>query len=336
MTEAWLLIIWLACFSGVAVLSVAEVAIIRVRRSEVVVEADAGRAGAARLLGLIDDLPVVLNTILLVVLFLQVLIATIGGVLAQRWFGSAGISVAAIATTGVLFLYAEAIPKTMAVHRPHRMALLVTQAISLLVRAMKPVVRVLVWLADKQTPGTGAALRGFSEEELRALAREAAETGMIADEDAALVDRSFEFGDRSVGEVMVGRDEISAVDAGQTVAEALTIAIAVGHRRLPVRGGGLDQFVGVVRLRDLAAVAGRAPETRVEAVLSPALRCTPDLPISDLLHQMQRSGGRLAIVVDADDHTLGLATIEDVVAELVGEIAEDDPAPDDTSATGER
>ncbi|MEL7158213.1 MAG: CNNM domain-containing protein [Actinomycetota bacterium] len=322
MTEATLLVAWFACFVGVALLSVAEVAIIRVRRGVVLVDADAGRARARRLLALIDDLPVVLNTIFLVVLFLQVSIATIGGYLAQRWFGNTGVTAATVVTTAFLFLYAEAIPKTMAVKHPQRMALRVTRAVSVLVRALGPVVGVLVWLADKQTPGTSAAVTGFSERELRALTQEAAASGVIDDQDAALVDRSFEFGDRSVGEVMVARDAIAAVDVDQTVAEALAVAVDLGHRRLPVCDGGIDHVVGLVSWRALAALARTAPETQLAAMVSPVLTCGPDLPISELLQRMQRSGGRLAIVVGAGGLTVGLATIEDLVAELVGEIAD--------------
>lgn len=331
MTDLGLVVAWFACFGCVAFLSVAEVALVRVRHSEIVVDADNGQAGATQLLGLLDDLPRTLNTILLLVLFLQVSMATIGGFLAQRWFGSVGVTAAAVLTTAILFLYAEAIPKTMAVRRPYRMAQVVRGVVSLLVRVLRPLVQGLVWLTDKQTPGVDAAPSGFSERELRVLARQSAACGLIDEEDAVLVDRSFEFGDRSVGEIMVDRHDIVAVGVGQSVAEALRIAIASGHRRLPVCGDTAHHFVGAVRLRDLAAAADEAADTPVGEVLSLSLQCRPDLPIAVLLRRMQETGGRLAIVVDGDGACLGLATIEDVVAELVGEIAEDESAGPDVS-----
>lgn len=317
------------CFVGVAGLAVAEVAVLRVRRSRVTVEAGED-AGARRLLHLLDDLPVTLNSILLLALLLQVSTATIGGYLAQRWFGGVGVTAATIVITAVLFLYAEAIPKTMAIRSPLRMAHLVTPVLTPLVGSFRPLVRFLVWLADKQTPGTGAQVSAFSEEELRTLAREAAEAGVIEEADARLVGRSFEFGDRRVGEIMVQRGDIVSVGGGQGLAEALATALESGHSRLPVRGDSLDDVIGVVHLRDIAGALHAGTKVPLASVASPPLRTGPDRPIAPLLRHMQADNQWLAIVEDDRGRTIGLVTVEDVVAELVGEIAEDeddDPAP---------
>jgi CBS domain containing-hemolysin-like protein len=338
------------CFVGVAGLAVAEVAVLRVRRSRVTVAAGED-AGARRLLHLLDDLPVTLNSILLLALLLQVSTATIGGYLAQRWFGGVGVTAATVVITAVLFLYAEAIPKTMAIRSPLRMARLVTPVLTPLVGSFRPLVRFLVWLADEQTPGVGAQVSAFSEEELRTLAREAAEAGVIEEADARLVDRSFEFGDRRVGEIMVEREAIVSVGADQGLADALATALQSGHSRLPILGDGLDDVIGVVRLRDVAMALQTEPGTGIEigtetramapvaSVATPPLRTGPGRPIAPLLRRMQADNQWLAIVEDDRGRTIGLITVEDVVAELVGEIAEDrdegpDGDPDDDEAAG--
>lgn len=313
-----------ACFGGVAGLAVAEVAVLRVRRSRVAVAAEGADTRAGRLLRLLDDLPLTFNSILLLALLLQVSTATIGGFLAQRWFGSVGVTLATVVITAVLFLYAEAIPKTMAIRSPLTMARLATPFLVPLVGAFRPLVRLLVWLADKQTPGVGAQLSAFSEEELRALARESAEAGVIEEADARLVDRSFEFGDRRVGEIMVDRASIAFVDADRSLAETLEVALASGHSRLPVCGHGLDEVVGVIRLRDVAAALRTTGDASPASVAVPPLRTGPDRPIASLLRHMQANRQWLAIVQDDDHRTLGLVTVEDVVAELVGEIDEEE------------
>lgn len=319
----WVLVLaFVLCFAGAATLSVAEVSIIRVRRSEVLVDASR-RSSARQLLVLLDDLPVVLNSVLLLVLLFQVCTATIGGFLAGRWFGGVGVTVATFAITAVLFLYAEAVPKTLAVRSPKRMALRLTPLLRAVVRVLRPFVAVLVRLADLQSPGSTVSLGALSEEEIRALARESAAAGEIGAHDVVLVDRSFEFNDRSVGEVMVDRGSIQAVEATEPVATALNRAFTVGHRRLPIYERDLDDVLGVVRLRDLAAVAREAPDTPVRDLAAAVLRCRADDPISELLKQMQRAGSWMAIVTDTSDRTVGLATVEDVVAELVGEIADE-------------
>ena len=294
-------------FLGAAGTAVAEVSLLRVRRSQVAVAADEGDSGARRLLSLIDDLPIVLPTVLLMALLLQVSAATAAGFLAQRWFGDVGVTAATVATTVVLFLYAEAIPKTMAIRTPERMARLVTPVVAGVVVVARPAVRFLVWLADKQTPGSDDA-------------------GVIGESDAELLERSFEFNDRRVAEVMVDRADIAWASATTTLRSARELAVAAGHRRLPVCRAGIDDVVGVARFRDVVAAATDEPDAPLSSVTTDVLRCPPDQLISSLVTRMQDRGRWLAIVTDPAGRTLGLVTIEDLVAELVGEISDEAPA----------
>jgi CBS domain containing-hemolysin-like protein len=314
-----------ACFIGVAVLAVAEVSIIRVRRSAVIASADSNQRRSTELIALLDDLPIVLNSILFFVLLLQVTSATVGAFLAERWFGGYGLPVASVALTLALFVYAEAIPKTLAVRDPYRMAMRVTPLVSVLSASLRPIVAVLLRLADLQSPGEGATLGVFTEEEIVSVAQEAADAGEIEADDAELVARSFEFNDRSVADVMVHRDRIVHVSGDVSASDALTTAIAAGHRRLPVTRHSLDQVIGTVRLRDLAAQIDQQPEVPVASLTGSVLRCRPEDRLSELLGKMQVSGSFVAIVADSTGRTLGLATIEDIVAELVGEIADEIP-----------
>ncbi len=319
-----LLILLVCCFLGATGLSVAEVSLLRVRRSQAAVGVEEGDPAARRLLGLLDDLPIVLHAVLLLALLLQVSTATASGLLAQRWLGDLGITVAAVATTVLLFVYAEAVPKTMAMRSPYRMARLAAGPVAALVAAIRPLVRFLVWLADRQMPGPPVAPAELVDEaEFRSLARQSADAGVIDDGDAELVARSFEFNDRRVGDVMVARTDIASCPATATLTEASELAVSAGHRRLPVCGDGIDDVIGVARFRDVVAAATETPTASLVDIASPVLRCGPDLLISRLVTRMQERRRWLAIVVDPSGRTLGLVTIEDLVAELVGEISED-------------
>ena len=319
-SEVALLVGLMACFVGAACLSAAEVSLLRLRRSWFVVEAGKGGRRAKRLLKLVDELPLLFNSILLMALLMQVSAATIGGVLAARWFGGLGATLAAVMITATLFVYAEAIPKAKALQDPHRVALTVTPGLALLVPAMRPLVSALVWLTNLHIGPTPVTLGPLTEEEILLLAHESAAAGEIGAGDAALVHRSFEFNDRCAGDVMVVADDIVAVRTGTPIAEALRIAIEAGHRRLPVYGRSIDDVIGAVRLRDLAA----APVgTELSTLVADVVRCPADRSISQLLTQMQREQCWLAIVTDARHRTVGLVTVEDVVAELVGEIADE-------------
>lgn len=306
------------------VLALAEASLLHVRHSAVAVEAEAGDAHAIVLLGLLDDLPRVINAVLLSVLLAQVTAAAIAGALAANWFGGVGVTVATFVVTLVLFIYGEAIPKTLAVRQPLTWGRRLAQPIRWLAIVLRPFVSVLVRLADLQLPGRGIATPvAVSEQELRHLADEAADAGHIEESDAELIDRAFTLGDLSVGEILVPREKVVAVSADTAVEEAMQLSIAAGHRRLPVYRGDLDTALGIVRLRDLVAAVTDDPEMPVGTRTREALEVAPDSLVIDTLRAMQESGRHLAVVTDKAGRTVGIVTIEDAVEELVGAIDAD-------------
>jgi putative hemolysin len=318
--EAVLLVALLAI---VFVLGAAEAALLHVRRSAVIVEANRGDPRAAQLLRLLDDLPTVMNAVLLAVLLVQLTAATVAGVLARRWFGGIGLTVATIVLTAVLFVYGEAIPKTLAVRRPLRVARWATTPVRWLSVVLRPVVSGLVRLADAQLPGeVGQGASSITEDELRHLADEAASAGQIELSEAELIARSFALGDTHVAQLLVPRVDIVAVEGGTPVRDALDTAVGAGHRRLPVYERDIDEITGFVRLRDLARVVTTDPAGPVRAHAREVLAVPESRRVLDLLREMQGSGVHLAVVVDEYGGTAGIVTIEDVVEELVGSIEE--------------
>ncbi len=308
-------------------LGAAEAALLRVPHSQVAVAAEEGDHAAARVLRLIEDLPLVMNTVLLVVLLAQIGAATVMGVLVERHFGSAGVTIASVVLTLVLFIYAEAIPKTIAVRHPLRVAQLMASIVGWLVKLLRPVIRLLVAFADLQAPGHGIAGRlGISEKELRFLAGEAATAGKIDRSDHELIEKGFELGDLAAGEIIVPRVDIASVAADTPIREALDLAVAAGHRRLPVHQGDLDTVVGVVRIRDLASAVAAGSTQSVDELTRPVLTVPETKRVIELLREMQATGQHLAIVIDEHGGTSGLVTIEDVVEELMGPVADEGKA----------
>ncbi len=318
------------------VLGAAETSLLRVRRTRVKLLAADGHRRAARLLGLLDDLPRVLNAVLLAVLLVQIGAATVAGVLSQRWFGNLGVTIGSVVLTAVLFVYGEAIPKTYAVRYPLVTAQTLAWPVWVLATALRPLVSILVKFADLQAPGTGiAGPAAVSEAELRALAAEAEEAGEIEASDRELIERAFRLGDRHVGEIVVPRIDIVGVPRDAAVGEAIEIALGAGHRRLPVYGSDLDDIVGVVRLRDLAAAVAAGEPGSVADLTSEVLVTPESKRVVDLLGEMQSKGLHLAVVVDEHGGTAGIVTIEDAVEQLVGDVADEgEPAAADIRRVG--
>ncbi|MCL1600650.1 MAG: hemolysin family protein [Actinomycetia bacterium] len=328
-TDIWLLTALLVLIGVAAMLGASEAALLRVRRVRLQIESDAGDSRATTMLALLDDLPRVLNTVLLVVLLVQIAAATVSGVLAARLFGSLGVTIASFVLTFVLFVYSEAIPKTYAVRHPESVARASAPLLRFLAWILKPIVSILVWFADLQAPGTGIVdPTGPTEDELRRLTSEAAATGAIERSDHVLVDRAFELGDLRVDDVYVPRLDIVAVPDTASVRTALDLAISSGHRRLPTYERDIDSIIGVVRLRDLARVGIDQPEKPVSKVAVEPLIVPESRKVVDLLGDMRDKAIHFAVVVDEFGGTAGIVTIEDIVERLVGPIT-----PTGTSAS---
>lgn len=310
-----------------AFLAAAETALLRVPRVRLEVAAERGDRAAARLLSLERDLPRVLNAVLLSVLLVQVGAATIAGVVAERHFGNTGVTIASVLLTVVMFVYTEAIPKTLAVRHPVAIARFVALPVAALAFVTKPLVAVLLFLADLQAPGKGIASETtVTEAELRRLAADAAAAGEIASADLELIERSFAIGDTPIAAVAVPRPDVVAIPLETPLEEALERALRSGHRRLPVYRGDLDNVTGVVRLRDLAAAEAAGFPSTLAELQHPVLTVAETRPVLDVLRDMQATGRHLAVVIDEHGGTAGIATVEDAVEQLVGDIDEAAPS----------
>lgn len=327
-TDVSLLILLVLALAAAVFLAAAEASLLRVsevRAHSLAEEEDT--PAAARLRSLLTRLPEVLNLILLLALMAQIGAAAITGFLAQRWFGNLGVTLASVLLTIVLFIYGEAIPKTFAIRHAARTALWVSGPVAAVERLLRPVVSLLVWVADLQLPGKGIEMAPtVTETELRLLARRAAQEGEITGDDRTLIERVFVFGDRRAHDIMIPRPDIVAVEASAGLEEAIETALRAGHSRLPIYQENLENILGVVKLRDLIA-ARDTDGVSVTDLASVPLLVPESKTASALLEEMQATRTHLAIVVDEYGVTTGLVTIEDVAEELLGTISDDPDAP---------
>lgn len=323
-----LLLLLIFLLLGAVFLAAAEASLLRVNEARARSAADSGGRKEKRVLHLVERLPEILNLILLLALLSQIGSATVTGILAQRWFGSVAVTIASIVLTIFLYIYGEAIPKTFAVRHSMRTAMFVAAPIAALERLFRPIVGVLVWVADIQMPGKGITTSSaVTEDELRLLAVEAADEGEITEGDRVLIDRVFRFGDRRADDIMVPRPDVVAIDVDTPIDDAIEVALDAGHRRLPIFSEDLENITGVVRLRDLISARGDDPSDLVSIAFE-ALVVPESKRVSELLKDMQDGTSTMAVVVDEYGVTVGIVTIEDVAEELLGSISEEESLPD--------
>jgi CBS domain containing-hemolysin-like protein len=312
-------------FGFSVVISAAETAFLRMPAVRVQALAAAGSRRAVRLAALTHRLSEVLNAILLAALLAQIGAATVAGLLADRWFGPLGVTIASAILTFILFIYAEAIPKTFAVRHPDKVAIALAFPLAGIELLLRPLVKVLVSVADLQMPGkTVVASPTVTEDELRMLASRAAVEGQITSTDLELIERAFRFGDRHVDGIMVPRPDIVAVEEDTSVREALDVALEAGHRRLPVFKETMESITGLVLVRDMMRIPeARRDQVTVGVLMDPPLVVPESKRILDLLTDMQSSGTHFAVVVDEYGGTAGMVTIEDIAEEMLGSISEE-------------
>jgi len=156
---------------------------------------------------------------------------------------------------------------------------------------------------------------------------DAQKRGLIESDLSHLTDNDFELGDTLVRELMVPRTEMVWVERDKTLRQALSLALRSGYSRIPVAGDDLDNIIGIAYVKDLAkrALDHHEAETteKVEQHMRPPIFVPENKEASDLLREMQRNQIHLAIVIDEYGGTAGIITIEDIIEEIVGEIADE-------------
>ena len=248
----------------------------------------------------------------------------------ERWGVPAGaaVPVALVGTTLVIsylsLVFAELVPKRLALQRPEGVSLLVAPMLDRIATLSRPV----IWLLSRSTDVVVKLLGGdpsagrdvMTEGELRDLVIGHESLGS---EERAIVEEVFAAGDQQVREVMVPRTEVDFLDAAVPVFKAIPHVVASPHSRYPVVRGSHDDVVGFVHVRDLLnpSLAGRS--VRVGDVARDVKLLTATKRVLPALSEMRREGQHLAIVVDEYGGTAGIATLEDLVEELVGEIRDE-------------
>jgi CBS domain containing-hemolysin-like protein len=162
---------------------------------------------------------------------------------------------------------------------------------------------------------------------LTAIYEKAQKRGIVASDLTHLAENHFELGDTLVRELMVPRTEMVWVERDKTLRQGLSLALRSGYSRIPVAGDDLDNIIGIAYVKDLAkrALDHHEAETteKVEQHMRPPVFVPENKEAGDLLRDMQRDQIHLAIVVDEYGGTAGIITIEDIIEEIVGEIADE-------------
>ena len=240
------------------------------------------------------------------------------------------LALVALVVTYVTLVLGELAPKRLALQRSEPIALLAAAPLNGIARATRPVIWLLGRSSDLVVRLLGGDPKGgrevVTEEELRDIVATNEELSM---DERRLIAEVLDAGDRPLREIMVPRLDVSALDAGMSVGEALDVVEGQPHSRYPVVEGGLDDAIGFVHVRDLfSAHARRDPGTALRTLTRPLPRVPDSRRALPALAEMRREGYHLVLVVDEYGGGAGIVTMEDLLEELVGDITDEFDADD--------
>ena len=349
----WLVLIAIALnvVSGLPI--AAETAMTRVSKTridELRKEGNGNEKRAELLLGVLQDRARYVN-----VLFLLSTIATITSItlisyVAVRaltsgdgWSTWIALVVVIAALVVMAYIGLGVAPRTLGRQHAERIALIAARPTRFLATILGPITTLLIVIGNALTPGKGFREGPFdTAAELREMVDLAGADDLIEDAERKMIHSVFDLGDTFAREVMVPRTEMVFIERNKSLRQAISLSLRSGFSRIPVIGENADDIVGVIYLKDMVRRTFEHHEAEREDTVDSLMRATsfvPDSkPADELLKDMQAARVHVAIVVDEYGGTAGLVTIEDILEEIVGEIADeyDTAAPEVTQLDDDR
>ena len=330
----WKLILLFVLIVCSAILTGAEAAYFslgRARLRHVAAKDDGEAEGAPK--PLIERPHELLVTLLVGITVINIAAAAIATMIADSIFGpTLGLFVEIIVLVFVLTTFGEVLPMTLAVTYPERFLAVAGRPVGWLGVILAPARAALVGLTALMVKllSRGRTEQGMlSEEELRTLVDVGASEGVVEREEREMIHKVFELEDTLVRSVMVPRTDMVCLDVEMPTAEILPALREHLHSRVPVYEGSIDVIVGVLYAKDLLQfMEGLPPDFDLRAHLHPPYFVPESKRADALLQEFQAKRLQMAIVVDEYGGTAGLVTLEDLLEELVGEIADEYDEPE--------
>jgi len=325
-----LIVLLIVSVVAYALVNSIEIAVVAVNRIRVRHLAEGGSKSAQALERLRSNQDRFFAAIVLLQNLFVVLASSIGGVLAVEEAGGYGLLISAAGVTIVIALFGELAPKVLAARATERYALIVARPAEALTLLMRPLVAVLIVVPNifsRLFFGQRLiASPTVTEAELRMLIDIGVAEGAVAEREAELLERVFQFRDRRVNEIMVPRTEVVWLETGTTINHFYALYAQHPHSRFPVFDESIDNVTGVVGIKDVLRAVSRDEvddNSPIESCMRSALFVPETKRIGSLFWEMQREGQQMAVVVDEYGGTAGIVTLELLLEEIVGELGDE-------------
>ncbi len=319
----------LALLAMSAFFSMSETALVGADRLEIRHRRDSGDAKAKRLEALLEHPEKLLTTILLGNNLVNIAATALATVIAVTRYGqNTGVAVATIGMTVVVLIFAEITPKSLAVRRSLPIALALGAPLALVQAVLYPFVVLLSGISRGILALVGIKsdvnAPFITQAQIESLVRMGAQEGEVERFEERVITEVFDFTETDVQLIMTPREKVRYVEKSFSMRQALELSAGTGHSRMPVVDGSFDHVLGFVHVKDLLRYTDQELEDDpVTDVLRGVLFVQHDTPSHEVLVRMQREHKLMAIIQDDNGNNIGIATAEDLLEELVGEITDE-------------
>ncbi|MBE6604668.1 MAG: HlyC/CorC family transporter [Ruminococcaceae bacterium] len=332
-------IVFAICIVGGAYFAATESSFSAVNKIKIKTLADDGRKRARGVLWVLNRFDKALTTLLVGNNITKIAAASVATLIASQMFAHKGEDfinsfafsiMCSAASTAVVFLFSEMIPKSFANDRSESVSLLFQGSLRFLMRVLSPIAGFfgLISTAASKAFSRKEAEPSITEDELIEIIDTVEEEGVVDEEQSDMLKSALEFGDTVVGDIMTMARDIEALNVAASTEEVLEVIRTTNHSRIPVYAGDINRIIGTLRIRTFLTEYRRNPKVKVRGLLSQPHFVSEDTKIGEILTDMRQHKHHIALVRDKNKQIVGLATIEDILEELVGEIFDEEDVVD--------
>ncbi|MPY09476.1 CNNM domain-containing protein [Arthrobacter bussei] len=249
--------------------------------------------------------------------------------LSEALVASSSIVIAMVLATLLSMLIGELVPKNLSIALPFRVGKALARPQLLFTAVFKPAIIVLNGFSNRVLNVFGLEAKeeisgARTPSELSSLVRRSAEMGTLDQSTATFLARTFSFSERTAADVMTPRIRMEVIDSDQTVADVVEAARRTGYSRFPLIGESADDIRGVVHVKKAVSVPRhKRAELPAGTIMTDVLRVPETVHLDSLLSELREANLQLAVVLDEYGGTAGVATLEDLVEEIVGEVKDE-------------
>jgi putative hemolysin len=324
-------ILFFLCLGCSAFFCSAETAFIGIQKLRLQHLIQSGHPAAKRVAKIVEKPEKFLATVLLGINFFETAVATLGTIIAvslirnENW----AVAIATIVITIVTLVFAELIPKSLAVRYGERLALKYVRPLEIISTILYPLVYILnhIGISFTKVVGEGEIPKPtISEEEFRTAISIGEAEGVVEGNEAEMLHKVFEFTDRPVSKIMIPRTEIAWVEQGTKLSDFLNLYTQGRYSRFPVYKDTTDNVVGMLHAKDVLIKLTDESDNRdsvIDDLMRPAYFVPEGKRLGELLAEMRDGGHHAAVVVDEFGGIAGMVTLGQLTEEIVGDIRDE-------------